>query len=79
MKETGVKISNVTYRNAVGTSASEIAINLNCSKSVPCSGMLLESVKLTSAMNGIQVTANCSNAYGQEVEVEPGPSCLLHV
>lgn len=78
MKKTGVQISNVTYRKAVGTSASEIAINLGCSKAVPCSGISMESVHLTSAIARKQVTAKCSNAYGQETDVQPGPSCLLH-
>lgn len=75
MKESGVEISNVVYRQVVGTSASEIAINLNCSKSVPCSGLWVESIQLTSAVDGRKVTANCSNAYGQEHDVHPSP-CL---
>ncbi|KAI3472352.1 hypothetical protein Pfo_031187 [Paulownia fortunei] len=75
--ETGVQISNVIYKEVAGTSTTDIAINLNCSKSVPCFGISMESVQLTSAIVGKQVTANCSNAYGQEVDVVPGP-CLLH-
>ncbi|KAH6829354.1 hypothetical protein C2S53_011578 [Perilla frutescens var. hirtella] len=76
--KTGVQISNVTYRNAVGTSASKIAINLSCSKSVPCYGISMESIHLTSAVARRQVTAQCSNARGREDDVVPGP-CLLHV
>ncbi|KAG6413841.1 hypothetical protein SASPL_126556 [Salvia splendens] len=75
--KTGVQISNVSYRHAVGTSATHIAINLNCSKSVPCHGISMESVQLTSAITGKQVTANCSNAYGREHDIVPGP-CLPH-
>ncbi|XP_057770654.1 polygalacturonase ADPG1-like [Salvia miltiorrhiza] len=75
--KTGVQISNVSYRHAMGTSATEIAINFNCSKSVPCHAIAIESVKLTSAIAGKRVTANCSNAYGKEHEIVPGP-CLLH-
>lgn len=37
----------------------------------------MESVELTSAITGKQVTANCSNAYGREHDIVPGP-CLLH-
>ncbi|KAI3446948.1 hypothetical protein Pfo_003613 [Paulownia fortunei] len=70
------KVDNVIYKEVAGTSTTYIAINLNCSKSVPCFGISMESVQLT-AIVGKQVTANCSNAYGQEVDVVPGP-CLLH-
>lgn len=75
VKKTGVQISDVIYRDVAGTSASKIAINLNCSKSVPCYGILMESMQLTSAITGREVTANCSNAYGREKDAVPGP-CL---
>lgn len=75
LKETGVQISDVIYRDVAGTSASKIAINLNCSKSVPCYGILMESMQLTSAITGREVAANCSNAYGREEDAIPGP-CL---
>ncbi|KAL0427040.1 UNVERIFIED_CONTAM: Polygalacturonase QRT2 [Sesamum latifolium] len=75
-QETGVQISNVIYKEVLGTSTTDIAININCSKSVPCFGISMESIQLLSADVGKQVTANCSNAYGQEVDVAPGP-CLL--
>ncbi|KAL0333906.1 UNVERIFIED_CONTAM: putative polygalacturonase [Sesamum angustifolium] len=75
MKETGVQISNVIYKEVLGTSTTEIAININCSRSVPCFGISMESIQLLSADVGKEVTANCSNAYGQEVDVVPAP-CL---
>ncbi|KAL0315637.1 UNVERIFIED_CONTAM: Polygalacturonase QRT2 [Sesamum radiatum] len=74
--ETGVQISNVIYKEVLGTSTTEIAININCSRSVPCFGISMESIQLLSADVGKEVRANCSNAYGQEVDVVPGP-CLL--
>lgn len=77
MKETGVHISNVIYRGVRGTSSTSIAINLNCSRSVPCSDITMESVHLTSAKPGKQVAAHCSNAYGQEFNIVPS-SCLSH-
>ncbi|XP_020549329.1 polygalacturonase QRT2-like isoform X2 [Sesamum indicum] len=75
-QETGVQISNVNYKEVLGTSTTDIAININCSRSVPCFGISMESIQLLSAEVGKQVTANCSNAYGEEVDVVPGP-CLL--
>ncbi|KAJ9548725.1 hypothetical protein OSB04_021268 [Centaurea solstitialis] len=41
-EKTGVKISDVVYKNLYGTSSSNIAINLNCSRSVPCSGISMK-------------------------------------
>ncbi|CAA0809428.1 Probable polygalacturonase [Striga hermonthica] len=75
-RETGVQISNVIYKDIVGTSSTDIAINLNCSKSVACFVISMESVYLSSAKFGKKVTAYCSNAYGEETDVVPGP-CLI--
>ncbi|XP_042003012.1 polygalacturonase ADPG1-like isoform X2 [Salvia splendens] len=74
-QESGVEISNIVYREIQGTSASRIAINLNCSNWVPCYGIWMESIELTAAIVGMQVTANCSNASGREQDTLPGP-CL---
>ncbi|KAG8367391.1 hypothetical protein BUALT_Bualt16G0067100 [Buddleja alternifolia] len=75
-QESGVQISNVNYKEVSGTSSTEIAINLNCSKFVPCFGISMESIQLMSAKAGNDVVASCSNAYGQELDVFPAP-CLL--
>ncbi|XP_022883074.1 probable polygalacturonase At1g80170, partial [Olea europaea var. sylvestris] len=74
-RETGVRISDVTYKNMYGTSSTKIAINLNCSQSVPCSGIFMQSIQLESAHAGKQVAANCNSAFGEEENVFPGP-CL---
>ncbi|XP_009606259.1 polygalacturonase QRT2-like [Nicotiana tabacum] len=75
---TGVQISNVIYQNIFGTSSTNIAINLNCSMSVPCTDITMQLIQLTSATPGTatpgrEVTAYCRNAYGQEYSIEPGP------
>lgn len=36
----------------------------------------MEDIHLQPATPGSQVTASCTNAYGQEIDVVPGP-CLL--
>ncbi|KAI3781913.1 hypothetical protein L2E82_11941 [Cichorium intybus] len=74
-EKTGVKINDVVYENLNGTSSSEIAINLNCSKFVHCSGIIMENITLVSIQEGNPVTANCTNAEGTEVGVNPG-SCF---
>ncbi|KAI3523038.1 hypothetical protein L1887_01093 [Cichorium endivia] len=71
-EKTGVKINDVVYKNLYGTSSSKIAINLNCSKYVPCSGITMENINLVSVQEGNQVTASCTNAKGTEVGVNPG-------
>lgn len=77
MKESGVRISNVIYKDIYGTSRTKVAINLNCSRSVPCSEISMESVHLTSTQAGTKLNAQCTNAYGQQIDVLPPASCLL--
>ncbi|XP_044467062.1 polygalacturonase-like [Mangifera indica] len=43
----GIKISNVTYQDIIGTSATEVGVKFNCSWQNPCSGITLEDLNLT--------------------------------
>ncbi|KAI8570777.1 hypothetical protein RHMOL_Rhmol01G0063300 [Rhododendron molle] len=72
---TGVQVSQVTYRGFDGTSSTDVAINLNCSRSVPCTRISMESINLVAASVGRQVIADCGNAHGKETRVVPSP-CL---
>ncbi|OMO81107.1 Glycoside hydrolase, family 28 [Corchorus capsularis] len=76
--QTGVRISDVAYRNLWGTSSTAVAITLNCSRSVSCTGLLLHSVWLKSAMSGKNVTSTCTNAHGATVGVVHPAPCLQH-
>ncbi|KAJ4954382.1 hypothetical protein NE237_011165 [Protea cynaroides] len=60
--DSGVKVSNVTYSNIVGTSATPIAMNFNCSTTVPCEEIILEAINLN-LING-QPTSFCHSAKG---------------
>nr|GLL20457.1 polygalacturonase QRT2-like [Ipomoea trifida] len=71
----GVEISDVVYQNISGTARRETAINLKCSRSVPCTEIRMESIDITAQAASGTVAAYCSNARGQESVVEPGP-CL---
>ncbi|KAE8664322.1 F18B13.22 protein isoform 3 [Hibiscus syriacus] len=72
--ETGVKIRDMVYKNLRGTSSTEVAITLNCSRSVSCTGLLLQSVLLKSALTGTNVSSSCINAYGAAIGVfQPAP------
>ncbi|KAL3321639.1 hypothetical protein AABB24_039315, partial [Solanum stoloniferum] len=70
----GVKISDVTYEDIHGTSATEIAVKLDCSKTNPCSGITLEDVNL-SYKNG-RAEASCVNAGGRASGFEEFSRCL---
>ncbi|KAJ8899228.1 hypothetical protein K2173_012404 [Erythroxylum novogranatense] len=56
-----VEISNVMYRNIVGNSASEVGVNLQCSKTIPCRGIFMENIDLTSQKDGESAKASCHN------------------
>ncbi|XP_022143115.1 probable polygalacturonase At1g80170 [Momordica charantia] len=75
-KQTGVHIANVSINNLFGTSISNVAINLNCSRSVACTGILLKSIQLKSANSGQKVTSSCLNAHGFSFGVVQPEPCL---
>ncbi|KAK9288232.1 hypothetical protein L1049_016681 [Liquidambar formosana] len=61
-QSSGVKISQVRYKNIKGTSATPVAMTFNCSPSNPCTGIRLQDIRLT-YMNS-PATSFCSNAHG---------------
>ncbi|KAJ4723873.1 polygalacturonase-like [Melia azedarach] len=70
----GVKISDVTYEDIHGTSATEVAIKFDCSSKNPCSGINLEDVKLT--YKNQPAEASCSHADGTASGFVQPNSCL---
>ncbi|GER34185.1 pectin lyase-like superfamily protein [Striga asiatica] len=62
----GVRISDVTYQDIRGTSASHVAVNLGCSGKNPCNRITLSEVFLTYGKNK-PATASCGNARGTAV------------
>ncbi|KAK4750330.1 hypothetical protein SAY87_027779 [Trapa incisa] len=61
-QSSGVKISGVTYKNIRGTSATPVAVTLECSRSNPCTGIQLQDINLM-YMNKL-TTSSCSNVRG---------------
>lgn len=53
------------YQNIRGTSASEVAVKFDCSKSVPCQGILLQDINLVhkgkNDDKSAQAEASCKN------------------
>ncbi|KAJ1418508.1 Pectin lyase fold/virulence factor [Sesbania bispinosa] len=56
-----VRLSNVLYQNIRGTSASEVAIKFDCSRSVPCRGIYVQDVILEPQGSGEGTIATCEN------------------
>ncbi|XP_042005887.1 polygalacturonase-like [Salvia splendens] len=70
----GVKISEVTYLDIGGTSATEVAVKFDCSKANPCRKIQLKNVRLS--YKDQRARALCSNAAGMAAgRIEPS-SCL---
>nr|DAD38142.1 TPA_asm: hypothetical protein HUJ06_008783 [Nelumbo nucifera] len=60
-----VKISNVFFQNIRGTSASDVAVKINCSSAVPCEGLQLFDINLVPiapTTDSTTPSAVCSNA-----------------
>ncbi|KAK4756491.1 hypothetical protein SAY87_006618 [Trapa incisa] len=70
----GIKISDVTYQDIQGTSATAVAVKFDCSSMNPCTGIKLQDVKLT---YGSQVAqASCAHAGGMASGFMQPSSCL---
>ncbi|XP_023531182.1 polygalacturonase-like [Cucurbita pepo subsp. pepo] len=70
----GVKISDVTYKNIGGTSATSEAITFDCSSTNPCDDIRLEDIKLT--YKNKASTSTCNNVGGSSVGILMPQSCL---
>ncbi|XP_065854744.1 probable polygalacturonase At3g15720 [Euphorbia lathyris] len=71
-----VHISDITYRDIHGTSADEIAIDLNCGRNIGCRNIVMENVDIISAAPQMQVRAFCNNADGFAYSASPYVPCL---
>ncbi|KAG9449400.1 hypothetical protein H6P81_009365 [Aristolochia fimbriata] len=70
-----VEVSNVVYKNIKGTSASDVAIKFDCSKSVPCHGIVLQDVNLVRD-EGEAAKTECRNVIGSSRGQIAPPSCF---
>ncbi|KAL1561424.1 endo-polygalacturonase [Salvia divinorum] len=73
-QSSGVKISGVTYKNIHGTSATEVGVDLECSKTEPCTGITLEGVVLKHENE--EANAVCENAVQNVDGVVKPLTCL---
>jgi polygalacturonase len=58
-----VKISNVRFIQATGTSVKQ-SIQLDCSSAIPCSDIVLSNIKITSSQSNKPGEVTCSNVKG---------------
>ncbi|KAG7618144.1 Pectin lyase fold/virulence factor [Arabidopsis thaliana x Arabidopsis arenosa] len=62
LKESGVKVDNITFRYFEGTSSSEIPIKLDCDETENCHNITMEHINITSPTPGKNLTAYCKFA-----------------
>ncbi|RZS27269.1 hypothetical protein BHM03_00060713 [Ensete ventricosum] len=73
-QNSGVKISQVRYNDIYGSSASQVAVNFDCSASNPCTGIGLQDIKLTYGHSPAE--SSCKHADGTTSGFVVPPSCL---
>lgn len=61
--ESAVQVSNITFRDIHGTSQGRYAVKLDCSATVPCTGIVLEDINIHSNYKN-QAKAYTSNVHG---------------
>ncbi|KAG9141281.1 hypothetical protein Leryth_001755 [Lithospermum erythrorhizon] len=74
-----VRISGIKFLDVHGTSATQVAIKIDCSKNVPCSGIKLQDVNLefkSEAVPSASAQALCSNAGGTSSGYMQPRGCL---
>ncbi|PKU77189.1 Polygalacturonase [Dendrobium catenatum] len=72
----GIKIIGVSFKNIMGTSATKIAVKLDCSESNPCSGIGLDNIDLTYGQKKMAAQSFCRNANGRSSGLVIPPSCF---
>ncbi|XP_022714831.1 probable polygalacturonase At1g80170 [Durio zibethinus] len=75
-QKSAVKLSGISFMGFRGTSLSDDAINLSCSKSVGCTKILLDHINITSAVRGKIVHSSCINAHGRYIDSIHKVDCL---
>ncbi|NP_001290514.1 exopolygalacturonase precursor [Elaeis guineensis] len=71
-----VEISNVTFQNIRGTSASRMAVHLFCSKTVNCKNVILQDIDLKFVDANSPSLAQCYYAQGTAAGYMNPPSCF---
>lgn len=70
----GIKISDITYQDIHGTSATPVAVKFDCSAKFPCTRIRMKDVKLTCKNRPAQ--SSCSHAAGSASGFVEPTSCF---
>ncbi|XP_010259183.1 PREDICTED: polygalacturonase-like [Nelumbo nucifera] len=74
-QDSGVEVNGVSYIDIEGTSATQVALNFDCSPTSPCKEISLQDINLTYQNKPAQ--SSCQNAFGVARGQIVPPSCLL--
>ncbi|CAB4307351.1 unnamed protein product [Prunus armeniaca] len=70
-------VEDVKYIDFEGTSANEEAIKLDCDQNSGCRNIIMDRIKITSAVPDKKIYASCNNAIGTSIgTVVPNVPCL---
>ncbi|KAK9934286.1 hypothetical protein M0R45_021436 [Rubus argutus] len=70
--KSSVQVSDVTYRGVFGSSADEVAINLNCAGGrLSCRNIVMVNIHITSSLAGQKTSAYCNNGHGTATLATP--------
>lgn len=70
-----MKISKVSFKNIRGTSRTQDAIQINCSKGVPCEGVEVGDIDITYKGNEGPAKSSCQNVDPSFVGKQNPPVC----
>ncbi|KAI3859831.1 hypothetical protein MKW92_029032 [Papaver armeniacum] len=76
-QESAVQISDILYKNIIGTSASEVVVHFDCSKNHQCQDIVLQDINLVRDEDGkiTKAKASCKNIKLTQIgKVSPGCS-----
>ncbi|KAI0516411.1 hypothetical protein KFK09_009086 [Dendrobium nobile] len=74
-EKSAVLISGVIYKNIKGTSASKVAVNFSCSKTLPCQNIKMENIRLVGE-GGQSTESLCSHVMLSKSEMVVPQLCV---
>uniref|UniRef100_A0A803LGU1 Exopolygalacturonase n=1 Tax=Chenopodium quinoa TaxID=63459 RepID=A0A803LGU1_CHEQI len=70
-----VRLSNIYFKNIRGTSLSEVAVTLSCSKGIPCKNIFLQNVHLNLTSGERLPVLTCENVKARYIGIQMPPPC----
>ncbi|KAI3973952.1 hypothetical protein MKX01_030528 [Papaver californicum] len=67
---------DVVFGGIRGTSTNATVVNLNCSRVIPCTNIVMSNIGIQSTRPGKKVSSYCVNAHGTVTETSPNVPCL---